>query len=1122
MFSRHEGKVFVDLSAELNDESDWKPGILRNLSHYIDVSSLAYEPIAGLLAIGTSHGSIHIFGSPGVDIRLEVSERTKVKLLQFSPSALKLLCVDDHERLHIWDLTSPGRPKLQKITNSRHPINALSLSPSHTHAFIALSNGEVKTYDLLCAWYSPYTIPNQWSLYEEKMSATGMPGFNEPGSQMPFDVVVHPRDLNMIFIVYGGGVVLYNLTEQKVLRTFELILPPGAPGGAGYNSPDLMTHRRPSVTAFAIHPAGHFFATGHVDGSIAFWALDDEDKPLIVRTLDEVDVHVVDAAKLDEVMSSPDKSTPMDREPIFKLAWSGYSNSTDPRGGDTTLTILGGTNANESPGVTVILFPAFNPTEVPNSLETQHTLPPQVRRAMKQSLDPKDAHIYYTKGIIQDFFLLPKESPHFSGTFDPTAIILVYDSARDARATEAYQFPPPSFVSPSPPPAETNPVEADTQADPVTDNAASSGENEDKDPLADELADTLLSMVLTDDDPKQLQLPTSLWSGVAGGTLYTLDKHAFESLMNQDETNNVHGFPLRGGVAWVEDTEQQMKLMKVQPNRVLITYHRDLIVRFQDLTAKLLVSSETSPLTSSFPNPIPHLAIDLTPVLSEPAIATRTSPRFFDEARIQYVQLATECLECGIVLQTGEVVIYRLDHGEASSTSQTVLEDKELIGLSHIVPQTGHKYRPAFMFMSGRGPMSAFALSDIGFLASAYDDGSLFIVDMRGPRVILRDTSGTKEEHRSLFHGPEANPVVSLTWTVTGTSVDHTPRILLIAVRASSATTIHTVLRSQTGAWSIKTPPEKTEAAPHPLPGGSIVINTKGYPCRADRNGLTVSLTPPTDPSEFKRSIWITAGSKGARCVADVTGEKLGRTEWGSKIGKVEQVEVIRKNAATVLVAYTDRRQAVVYSLPFLEHLHTLQMVQTSAELLSTDGTGDYIEWVRHLPSGLINLAKYGTLFDIRRSAPYASPDVILADETRTVPPQPQPVSIGPASVLSSWWGIITSNTMTGEQIDTLLAGPDRPVPQSYQRPKPHAIGEGPGSSTSINSAANNARYIASSASSAANGLYNRLGAAMAERGEMLGQLQESFDSLEQGSRKMLAQTKTMAAQQTAKGWFGF
>lgn len=361
-----------------------------------------------------------------------------------------------------------------------------------------------------------------------------------------------------------------------------------------------MTHRRPSLTAFAIHPAGHFFATGHVDGSIAFWALDDEDKPLIVRTLDEVDVHVVNAAKLDEVMSSPEKPNPVEREPIFKLAWSGYSNSSDPRGGDTTLTILGGTNANESPGVTVILFPAFNPTEVPNSVETQHTLPPQVRKAMKQSLDPKDAHIYYTKGTIQDFCLVPKDSPHFSGTFDPTAIILVYDSDKDARATEAYQFPPPAFIAPPP---ETDPENAEPElsAEGTTDTDDSEG----KDPLAEELAETLLSMDLVDNEPKLLQLPPSLWSGVVGGALYVLDKHVFEVLMDAGEIQNDDAVSLRGGVAWVEDTEQQMKLMKV----IVLRYTSISSIEHGILGA---TQSRIGDLSQRFAHPIPRLNCQVT------------------------------------------------------------------------------------------------------------------------------------------------------------------------------------------------------------------------------------------------------------------------------------------------------------------------------------------------------------------------------------------------------------------------------------------------------------------------------------------------------------------------------
>lgn len=115
-------------------------------------------------------------------------------------------------------------------------------------------------------------------------------------------------------------------------------------------------------------------------------------------------------------------------------------------------------------------------------------------------------------------------------------------------------------------------------------------------------------------------------------------------------------------------------------------------------------------------------------------------------------------------------------------------------------------------------------------------------------------------------------------------------------MRASSNTTVHTILRSQTGAWTVKPTPEKAEAASHPFSGGSIVISTKGYPVRADRDGLAAVLAAPSGPSESRRSIWISAGAKGVRCVADITGERLGRIEWGNKVGKVEQVEVVRKN----------------------------------------------------------------------------------------------------------------------------------------------------------------------------------------------------------------------------------
>ncbi|KAI0081067.1 hypothetical protein K474DRAFT_1656898 [Panus rudis PR-1116 ss-1] len=1115
MFSRHD-KTYTDLSAELNDESDWKVGTLKPLRYHLDICTLAFEPVSGLLAIGTASGYIHIYGSPGVEISLAIPDRSRSKLLYFSSSTFHLLCIDSLQRLLLWNLSTHGKPRLQNIYNYRHSVNYVTLSPSHTHAFVALSNGEIKTYDLLCSRNSQYTLPNMWALYEEKVAASGMPAYQDPGSQVPVEVVIHPRDLNLVLVAYGGGVVLSDLTQMTTLRTYEHVLPPGAPGGTGYHHPELMNHSRPSVTAIAVHPTGHFFAVGYADGCIAFWALEDEDKPLLVMTLEEKDVHAVDASRLEEVMSGAAPSDQVaEREPIFKLAWSGYPNSSDPRGGDTTLTILGGLRTDESPAVTVLLFPPFNPTEAPQSPDPQAGLHPVIRDAMRQSLNYTNTYSYFTRSIVQDFLLIPRDNPHFSGTYDPVAILLLSDHDGDTKALEGYEFPPPSLISV----AKTIPEEVPT-------SVAEQPEDDEDDLLAKELANTLESMKLElGEDPKPLRLPASLWNGpngVISGQLVAIDKSAYEILIQGDDLKKDFGeLQLRGGVAWVDDPEGEMKLMKVQPIRLLITHHRDLTVRFQELNARRLVSSEEAPLTASFPNPLPALTIDLACVLADSEIVARTSPRFADEALIDSVHFAIESLETAVTLKTGELFLYRSVHGESTPGMPKQLEDRELVSLQHASVQPGRRYKPMFALMPERGRVAAFALSDIGFTAASYTDGSLFVVDMRGPKVILRVVSDGKGEKHSFLHKHEPDPFTSLAFAVSGTATERIPQVLLIATRDSGATSIYTVYRTAEGSWAVKDMPAKTDAVPHPLPNSSIVIDSKtGYRCSANRNGLSSVLAPPPDIDQ-KKTLWINAGSKGVRCVVDITGEKIGKADWGSKLGKVERIEVVQKNAAAVLVAYTDRRQASIYSLPILEHMHTLQMEQASLEPLSPDSTGDYVEWIRHPASGLIRAAHYGTLFDVRRSGPYAAPQVKLASDTdsRAIPPQPQPVPIGPQSLIGSWLGYITSQSMTGEQIDVLLAGPDRPIPPPTQRAQV-AQGSQGASNTPLGSI--DARKIASSASNTASDLYNRLGSALAERGEALGQLQESFDSLEQGSKKMLAQSKSLATQQTAKRWFGF
>jgi len=53
MFSkRHDEPVLRDLSTDLHDGLDWRPGSLQAIDIPLDVTTLAFEPIAGLLATG--------------------------------------------------------------------------------------------------------------------------------------------------------------------------------------------------------------------------------------------------------------------------------------------------------------------------------------------------------------------------------------------------------------------------------------------------------------------------------------------------------------------------------------------------------------------------------------------------------------------------------------------------------------------------------------------------------------------------------------------------------------------------------------------------------------------------------------------------------------------------------------------------------------------------------------------------------------------------------------------------------------------------------------------------------------------------------------------------------------
>ena len=303
------------------------------------------------------------------------------------------------------------------------------------------------------------------------------------------------------------------------------------------------------MSCATIHPTGHFFAAGYEDGSIAIWAIEDEDKPLSVRSVEQVDINLVNEQLLNLALE-PDNNKPSDKPPpgpIYKLAWSGYTNSADPRGGTHTLAVLGGVRGKESSGVTVFSFSAFNPTD--GGADPNVVLPPPMRKAMQDCLSNPGVYNYQSERPISDFLLLSRDNPHFAGNFDPIAIVLVCKGGGEKRSISIMEFPPPSLaVVPKRPEMERN-------------TSSSTA-----DVIGEDLAETLHEMQRTL-DPGRLTLPNLLWTGsssVVGGEILTLSTAAYGSLCLRDLEASWNDYDLRGGAAWMDGKSDDSMHAKVR------------------------------------------------------------------------------------------------------------------------------------------------------------------------------------------------------------------------------------------------------------------------------------------------------------------------------------------------------------------------------------------------------------------------------------------------------------------------------------------------------------------------------------------------------------------------------
>ncbi|KAF8250278.1 hypothetical protein K440DRAFT_541850 [Wilcoxina mikolae CBS 423.85] len=364
------------------------------------VSTIAYDPVQSLLAVGTyqnsnASGEVHVFGQKRVHVIFKLPRNASIKILQLCDS--KIVVLDSKNDVTVFDMETPGAPGMGYSPPG--VVTTLRTDPCLDWVFLGLQTGEVIAYDMDRETLSPFRTPNFWR--ERSPKARLLPVVS---------LALHPKDVGTLLIGYSEGAVVYSFKQNVVLHYLEFQIPPGAPG-ADTELAMIRTLRKPHILSAIWHPTGTFVCTTHEDSVMVMW--NPKDGSIVqARTLEDSNVHLpgnLPGATLSNVESISI------RQPIFKIAWCSTSNPDD-----TSLLIAGG-NPMTVPtnGMTLInLGPTPNMLTSSTQVVADHFASPRRQRILSIS----------TEHEVVDFCLIPKLSPHYGCAHDPIAVIALLAS----------------------------------------------------------------------------------------------------------------------------------------------------------------------------------------------------------------------------------------------------------------------------------------------------------------------------------------------------------------------------------------------------------------------------------------------------------------------------------------------------------------------------------------------------------------------------------------------------------------------------------------------------------------------------------------------------------------------
>ncbi|XP_026085887.1 syntaxin-binding protein 5 isoform X5 [Carassius auratus] len=217
-------------------------------------SSMAFDPVQKILAIGTQSGALRLFGQAGVECYCQHESGSAVIQLEFLVNEGALVSALADDSIHLWNLRQKLPAILHSLKFNRERITFCHLPFQSKWLYVGTERGNIHIVNVESFTLSGYVI--MWNKAIELSSKT------HPGP------VVHisdnPMDEGKLLIGFECGiVVLWDLKSKKA---------------------DYRYSYDEAIHSVAWHHEGKQFVCSHSDGTLTTWNIRAPAKPAQIIT----------------------------------------------------------------------------------------------------------------------------------------------------------------------------------------------------------------------------------------------------------------------------------------------------------------------------------------------------------------------------------------------------------------------------------------------------------------------------------------------------------------------------------------------------------------------------------------------------------------------------------------------------------------------------------------------------------------------------------------------------------------------------------------------------------------------------------------------------------------------